>query len=773
MANAGHRPARGHCSAVAEPEAFERVVGTSTCSGLAGSVRTLPHARAPGPALHRVDGHPPAMIYNMAKARVEALSVPRPARATGSPSAAPPYSRSLSRPHMSRAALRRDSAAQRTNPRRHPQAARRRCRQRRRAAAWRAPPGRRPRLVDPRRVALSLSCRRGRSPSVSRYRARSRRTRPRLVSIPRPAAGARRGRAGTGRVRVHEAHRPDRGRGTAREAAGPPRTPARGARWVSRPPRGAARARRRRGAPAAVVRVQARCPARRSAIPPAEGGVVQRHERRAAQRPRARAEVVDPGGYPRVRWAGSAVQRRLSRTPATSGRRRPAVRHYPRRGEPTIAQSNVSTPTRPRMRKLGTAVPTAALGSTALRPTSVRLRLRPPIGSRSKPRHFPLKARRRSRTRSPARSRRAGGPRMRSAMPSTADEPAASGRALLVLARTGETSSTLERRRDARPLLGALTSVEARGPEALASVDVGAEAYTGARDREVATVPRSVTAEAPPSLDLVGDGAVARQNTCCSSPATSWSPATAACTGSCTGPARSSPTRAASRCSRWATAPSRTRSRDALASTARGRARSCRSTRTVCASAPTPTAASASWARRPRWRSRPRWARTSRWPSTSARRFTSREYTERSTERTHRWLVRCLDWHAAARLRAGWSTGSSRAACPTTCAAPRPRRSPPRRRRDRDRRLARAGQGADVRGRWVDDRGPAGGDARATCSASARSTTSSAVSSSASTRSTARCRPGSAATGWRSCPTRTSAGAWTWPSPVARRATSR
>ena len=27
----------------------------------------------------------------------------------------------------------------------------------------------------------------------------------------------------------------------------------------------------------------------------------------------------------------------------------------------------------------------------------------------------------------------------------------------------------------------------------------------------------------------------------------------------------------------------------------------------------------------------------------------SREYTERSTERTHRWLDRCLEWHGAPR----------------------------------------------------------------------------------------------------------------------------
>ena len=67
----------------------------------------------------------------------------------------------------------------------------------------------------------------------------------------------------------------------------------------------------------------------------------------------------------------------------------------------------------------------------------------------------------------------------------------------------------------------------------------------------------------------------------------------------------------------------------------------------ACASAPTSTAPSASSGPRPRWRSRPRWAPTSPWCSTSARRSTStRDYTARSTERTHRWLERCLDWHA-------------------------------------------------------------------------------------------------------------------------------
>ena len=53
-----------------------------------------------------------------------------------------------------------------------------------------------------------------------------------------------------------------------------------------------------------------------------------------------------------------------------------------------------------------------------------------------------------------------------------------------------------------------------------------------------------------------------------------------------------------------------------------------------------------------------------------------REYTARSTERTHRWLDRCLAWHEAARSRrTRSSTGSSRAGWRRTCGARRPRRS--------------------------------------------------------------------------------------------------
>ena len=86
----------------------------------------------------------------------------------------------------------------------------------------------------------------------------------------------------------------------------------------------------------------------------------------------------------------------------------------------------------------------------------------------------------------------------------------------------------------------------------------------------------------------------------------------------------------------------------------------------------------------------------------------------RALDRAHPPLARPLPGLARRSTdpRARSSTGSSRAASRRTCAA-RPRRRSPRAtpRRDRDRRLARRGQGADVRGRRVDDRGAAGGQA--------------------------------------------------------------
>ena len=145
----------------------------------------------------------------------------------------------------------------------------------------------------------------------------------------------------------------------------------------------------------------------------------------------------------------------------------------------------------------------------------------------------------------------------------------------------------------------------------------------------------------------------------------------------------------------------------------------------------------------------------------------TRDYTARSTERTHRWLERCLDWHeqhgpadqvvygivqggveqdlriesaetvAASRcggIAIGGSLGQDKPQMHevvgwTTAALERARARapPPPARHRRHRRPARS------------------------------------ASDSGSTRSTARCRPGSRATAWRSCPTRRRAGASIWP----------
>ena len=132
----------------------------------------------------------------------------------------------------------------------------------------------------------------------------------------------------------------------------------------------------------------------------------------------------------------------------------------------------------------------------------------------------------------------------------------------------------------------------------------------------------------------------------------------------------------------------------------------------------------------------------------------SRDYTARSTERTHRWLDRCLAWHAE---HGPDGPGRLRDRPGRRGGGPAPRRRPRRSPRARPCGIAIGGtlgedKDADVRGRRLDDRGAAARSARATCSASATSTTSCAASSWASTRSTARCRRGSAATAWRSCP---------------------
>ena len=124
-----------------------------------------------------------------------------------------------------------------------------------------------------------------------------------------------------------------------------------------------------------------------------------------------------------------------------------------------------------------------------------------------------------------------------------------------------------------------------------------------------------------------------------------------------------------------------------------------------------------------------------------------RDYTARSTERTHRWLDRCLDWHGEhgpegqvvyGIVQGGVEEDLRRASAQEVAARPVDG--------DRDRRHARRGQGPDVRGRRLGDLRARRRAARGTCSGSARSTTSCAAWSSASTRSTARCRRGSAAT---------------------------
>ena len=152
-----------------------------------------------------------------------------------------------------------------------------------------------------------------------------------------------------------------------------------------------------------------------------------------------------------------------------------------------------------------------------------------------------------------------------------------------------------------------------------------------------------------------------------------------------------------------------------------------------------------------------------------------REYTARSTERTHRWLDRCLAWHAAARPRGPDRLrdrpGRHRRG-PAALVGPGGRR-PRRPRRDRDRRLAGRGQGADVRGRRVDDRGAAGGQAappardrrgrrpRARRRAGDRHLRLRDADPHRPPRHGARARPGA------------SAGAWTWPRPAGARPTSR
>ena len=127
-----------------------------------------------------------------------------------------------------------------------------------------------------------------------------------------------------------------------------------------------------------------------------------------------------------------------------------------------------------------------------------------------------------------------------------------------------------------------------------------------------------------------------------------------------------------------------------------------------------------------------------------------RDYTARSTERTHRWLDRCLDWHERGGTRAiRPSSGSSRAASTRTCGASR--RSGRRRPRSTGSRSAApsAGRRRRCTGCSASPCPSCRPRRRDTCSGSARSTTSSPASPSASTSSIARSPPGSPGTAWR------------------------
>ena len=253
---------------------------------------------------------------------------------------------------------------------------------------------------------------------------------------------------------------------------------------------------------------------------------------------------------------------------------------------------------------------------------------------------------------------------------------------------------------------------------------------------------------------------------------TSASRRSAACTSSWAGGGRSSPTRAASRCSRMGHGsvadeikrsrerPRQPRRRD------RGGGRH--------ASAPTSTAASGSWAPRPRWRCRRALGSDVALAFDECTPFhVERDYTARSMERTHRWLDRCVAWqreHAPAGQLALRDRPGRRV------------RGPAR----RVERVAIAAAGVDgiaIGGslgqekeqmREVVELVAAAGcptTRRATCSGSATWTTSCAPSAPGSTRSTAPPRRGSPATARRSCPTRSALAAR--PGQVAARADSR
>ena len=206
------------------------------------------------------------------------------------------------------------------------------------------------------------------------------------------------------------------------------------------------------------------------------------------------------------------------------------------------------------------------------------------------------------------------------------------------------------------------------------------------------------------------------------------------------------------------------------------RVASSRSTRRACASAPTSTARSAFMAPETSMEVQAALGSDIALAFDECTPFhVARDYTARSTERTHRWLDRCLDLARGARAaRARSSTASCRAASTRTCAAPRRARSP----RGGATGSRSAARSAQDKAQMHEVVGWATGSSSCRARAPApparhrrRRRPHPRGRARASTRSTARCRRASAATAWRSCPSRSGAGGSTStrPAPGASR----
>ena len=193
------------------------------------------------------------------------------------------------------------------------------------------------------------------------------------------------------------------------------------------------------------------------------------------------------------------------------------------------------------------------------------------------------------------------------------------------------------------------------------------------------------------------------------------------------------------------------------------RAECSRSPSAGCASAPTSTAPSGSSHRSDRWRSRPALGSDIALVFDECTPFhADRDYTARSTERTHRWLDRCLDWHGengpAGQAVFGIVQGGVHEDL----------------RRESAEAVAAAGVDGlaiggtlgrdkdEMRGVLDDDVAMLPADAAEAPARDRRARRPARGDrAAASTSSTAPCRPGSAATGWRSRRCRTSASAST------------